>query len=366
MTTDSLTPVWEMPTLGMRPSGMQLRRQPEDAIHPTILHQNALIVGTVVGTGEYRFTFIQEEAAKDDRLVVLDRLFESVLADYGAVPSTARPPVKPRVVGREAVVRRVEWLRSALYLTAEETAAIIGLGTRRFYEFVGGKPLPEARLVEIDERVTIVDALAARDWRATVSLIRDHASETVELLDAARLAELQDLFGRIQRERSVLLRDGTGDLVQLAIRHAQDLARILEAPAFDVAAKIVQWIGRSDEHIQDRGKALLELSTTFKALEDDDQVGETWDFLYGLDADQRAAFRRRAETFIREDDFAAGRWQTLLSEESERAWNAATSVRLGSIDDNVHDFAENDAPLPWQLDLSSIGVDFRLYDRRRS
>lgn len=367
MTATTLTPVWDMPKPGMLPSGMPLPQEPEDAIGFTVVHRNSLM-GKVARIGKQGgMTLILDEAAGDERLKTLDALFTSALGEYAVVAQTSPVATSLRLLTREQVVREVERLRSSLFLTADETAAIAGVGARRYYELIGGKPFAEARLAEISNRVSIINALAARDWQAAVTVVRNRTAETIELLDGARLSDLQDLFSRTQHERVAVLKAGTGsDLAVLAAENAQALTGILEAPAFDIAAKMIQWIGRADDQVKDRGKALVEVLKVFKALEDDDQVGERWDFLYGLTVEKRTAFKSKADAFIRSDAFTHDRWDAFVAAESERAWDAATVVRLEPLESSIETYPEeNTAPGAWLPDMAQISSGFRPYDRRR-
>jgi hypothetical protein len=367
MTATTQTPVWDMPKPGMLPSGMPLPQDPEDAIGFTVVHRNSLTGKVAARVGKQGgLTLILDEAAGDERLKSLDALFTSALGEY-AVVAQASPAATLRLLTRDQVVREVERLRSTLFLTADETAAIAGVGARRYYELIGGKPFAEARLAEISNRVSIINALAARDWQAAVTVVRNRAAETIELLDGARLRDLQELFSRTQHERVAVLKAGTGpDLAALAAENAQALTGILEAPAFDVAAKMIQWIGRADDQVKDRSKALVEVLKVFKALEDDDQVGETWDFLYGLNADKRSAFQAKADAFIRSDTFTRERWEEFVAAEAERAWETAQVVRLEPLETSIETYAdEADTTATWLPDMSQISAGFRPYERQR-
>jgi hypothetical protein len=368
MTTTTLTPIWDMPKPGMLPSGLPLPQEPEESIGYTVVHRNGQLVhpGARIEKQGGLTRFLVEPVG-DEHLAGLDALFKSALGEYALVSQPNPVAAALRLVSRERVVRDVERLRSSLFLTADETAAIAGLGARRYYELVGGKPFAEARLVEISNRVSIVNALAARDWQTAVTIVRYRAAETIEFLDGARLRDLQELFARTQNERLAVLTAGsTFDLADLAAQHAHDLTGILDAPAFDIAAKMVQWIGRADNQVKDRGKALVEVLMVFKALEDDDQVGERWDFLYGLTADKRAAFKGKADAFIRSDAFTRDRWEAFVATESERAWATATDVRLEPLEVSIETYPEeSQAPAAWLPDMAQISAGFRPYDRRR-
>jgi hypothetical protein len=368
MTSATLTPIWDMPKPGMLPSGMPLPQEPEESIGYTVVHRNGLLVHPAARLEKQGgLALFLDETAGDERLTALDALFKSALGEYALVSQPNPIPAALRLMSRERVVHEVERLRSSLLLTADETAAIAGLGARRYYELVGGKPFADARLAEISNRVSIINALAARDWQTAVAIVRNRAAETIELLNGARLRDLQDLFARTQHERMAVLTAGSGfDLADLAAENAQALAGILEAPAFDVAAKVVQWIGRADDQVKDRGKALVEVLKVFKALEDDDQIGEKWDFLYGLTAEKRSAFRSKADAFVRSDAFTHDRWEEFVAMESERAWDAASVVRLEPLETSVEVYAEeNESRAPWLPDIAQVSADFRPYDRRR-
>ena len=368
MTVTTLTPVWDMPKPGMLPSGMPLPRGPEDAIGSAVVHRNSLTGKVAARIGKQGgLTLILDEGAADERLKMLDALFTSALGEYAVVAQTNPVAASRRLLTRDQVVREVEQLRSSLFLTADETAAIAGVGARRYYELIGGKPFAEARLAEISNRVSIINALAARDWQAAVTVVRNRAAETIELLDGARLRDLQDLFSRTQHERVEVLKAGTGsDLAVLAAENAQALAGILDAPAFDIAAKMVQWIGRADDQVKDRGKALVEVLKVFKALDDDDQVGETWDFLYGLTAEMRSAFKSKADAFIRSDAFTHDRWEEFVAAEADRAWETAKVVRLEPLETSIETYADEDnTRAPWLPDMSQISAGFRPYERQR-
>lgn len=368
MTATTLTPVWDMPKPGMLPSGMPLPQEPEDAIGFTVVHPNSVTGKVVARIGKQGgMTLILDEAAGSERLRMLDALFTSALGEYAVVAQASPVPAAPRLLTREQVVREVERLRSSLFLTADETAAIAGVGARRYYELIGGKPFAEARLAEISNRVSIINALAARDWQAAVTVVRNRAAETIELLDGARLRDLQDLFSRTQHERVAVLEAGTGsDLADLAAQNAQALTGMFDAPGFDIAAKMIQWIGRADDQVKDRGKALVEVLKVFKALEEDDQVGERWDFLYGLTSEKRSTFKSKADAFIRSDTFTHDRWEEFVGAESERAWAVASFVELEPLETSVETYPEENAtPAAWLPDMTQISSGFRPYDRRR-
>lgn len=362
MTTTTDTPIWEMPKLGMLPSGMSLSRDPDETFGLTILHEDASLGDVLVRTSRPFGRAIREEVYGDRRVRELDRIFDAALGSYAVVPSL-RWVTQPRVTSRESVVRRVETLRSELLITADVAAAIAGLGPRRYYELVGGKPFPENRLAEIESRVSIISALAARDSQTMRSLIVGRARDVIDLLDGARFGELSELFRRTHEERTAVLRDGlTVDLADRTALRVGDLTGFLDAPGFDAIAKLIRWIGRNDQ-LKNRGKAFVQINATFDSLEADGEIGETWDFMYGFDADERQAFRHRAEAFVRGEAFSPERWATFLAQESERAWGAATPVRLEPVEVSIS--ADAEPPLPWQPDLSRLGLDFRLHDRPR-
>lgn len=307
-----------MPKPGMLSNGMPLPQEPEHAIGVTVVRRDNLMARVSAAGKKGGFTLVldQPPVAGDQRLTAIDALFVAALGDYAHIISPQNAVASAlRLVSRERVVQEVERLRSSLLLTAEQTAAIAGIGPRRYYELVGEKPFPEARLTEISNRVAVINALAARDWQTAVTLVRNRADETIQMLDDARLRDLQDLFSRTQQERVSVLEAGF-DLAGLASQYTQALTGILEAPAFDVVAKMIQWIGRADDQVKDRSKALVEVLKVFKALEDDDQVGEKWDWIYSLTADKRTAFRGRAEAFIRGDAFTRDRWDAFVATET--------------------------------------------------
>ena len=364
--TETLTPIWNMPVPGMT-NGGTLSQEPETPVGFRVLHKSGpptdpdFLIGKQGG-----LTVIRHDEPGDERLMALDSLFESGLAEYAALKQASRYALPHRLISRELVVGQIERLRSSLFLTAEDIAAIAGLGARRYYELVGGKPFPEGRLAEISDRVFIINALASRDWQTAATLLRTRLAETVELLDGGRLRDLQDLFRRMQDERLALVKSGTGfDLPELAARNAQALTGILEAPAFDIIAKVIRWVGREDL-VKQRSKAMVELFTVFKALQDDGQVGERWDFLYGLSADACTAFNAKAEAFIRSDAFTSERWEIFVAAESERAWNAAMILRLEPLEPSIETYADDDdAPVSWLPSIAEISAGFRPYDRGR-
>ena len=370
MTTTTLTPVWDMPKPGMLSNGMPLPLEPEGAIGVTVVRRDNLTARVSAAGRKGGFTLVldQPPVAGDPRLTAIDALFVAALGEYAQIISPQNAVSSTlRLVSRERVVQEVERLRSSLLLTAEQTAAIAGIGPRRYYELVGEKPFPEARLTEISNRVAVINALAARDWQTAMTLVRNRADETIQMLDDARLRDLQDLFSRTQQERISVLEAAAGfDLAGLASQYTQALTGILEAPAFDVAAKMIQWIGRADEQVKDRSKALVEVLKVFKALEDDDQVGEKWDWIYSLTADKRTAFRSRAEAFIRGDAFTRDRWDAFVAMETERALDAATTVRLEPLATSIETYADEEVARPaWHPDMTQISAGFRPYERRR-
>ncbi|MEJ7696232.1 MAG: hypothetical protein WKF78_06345 [Candidatus Limnocylindrales bacterium] len=76
-------------------------------------------------------------------------------------------------------MRDVERLRSSLSLTAEETAAIAGLGARRYYELVGGTPFGRRDLAEISNRGFDHQCPGARaTGRHAVTVVRSRADES--------------------------------------------------------------------------------------------------------------------------------------------------------------------------------------------
>jgi hypothetical protein len=363
--TDTLTPIWNMPRPGMLPNGVSVSHEPEIPAGVKVFN-NSTVESKLLATKLGGLTVIRPEEPGDERLRMLEGLFSSGLGEYAAVKQLTKYEAPHRQVTQKQLVDQVERLRSSLFLTAEGTAAIAGLGPRRYYELVEGRSFPEGRLHEISGRIAVVSALAARDWQTAATLLRTRLAEIVGLLDGGRYRELQDLFRRAQDERLMLIKAGSSfDLPELAARNAEALTGALEAPAIDIVAKVLRWIGREDK-VQQRGKAMVELFAVFTALQDDGQVGERWDFLYGLDAERRAAFNTRAETFIRSDAFTQDHWDAFVDSESRRAWASTDTVRLEPLESSINTYDEEDGgPVPWLPTISEISAGFRPYDRER-
>lgn len=365
--TDTLTPIWEMPQPGMLPNGVTVAQESNVPAGFRILKKFGpatdpeFLIGRQGG-----LTVIRPEEPGDEQLRALDGLFNAGLAEYAALKQPSKVFLPHRLVSRELVAGQCERLRSSLFLTAEDTAAIAGIGARRYYELIGEKPFQEGRLAEISDRVSIINALASRDWQTASTLVRTRLDETVELLDGGRLRDLQQLFRRIQDERLTLVTGGSGfDLSELAAQNAHALTGILDAPAFDIMAKVIRWVGREDL-VKQRSKAMIELLAVFKNLADDGQVGERWDFLYGLTADERTAFNAKAAAFIRSDTFTSERWETFIAAESERAWRGTEIKRLEPLDLSIETYADEDeAPRPWLPSMAEIAARVRPYDRER-
>jgi hypothetical protein len=365
--TDTLTPIWDMPLPGILPSGVTPPQEQEITAGIRVLGKYGPATGPDLASGKLAgLTVIRSEEPSDEGLRALDGIFKSGLAEYAALKQPTHYALHQPVVTREMVVREVDRLRSSMFLTADDTAAIAGLGARRYYELVGGKPVPAGRLAEIFDRVSIINALAARDWQTASTLLRTRLTETIELLDGGRLRDLHALFRVIQEERVVLVRGGTGfALPELAARNERELSGILDAPAFEIIAKVISWVGREDL-VKQRSKAMVELFGVFKTLADDGQVGERWDFLYGLRADERTAFNAKAEAFIRSDAFTSERWETFVTAESERAWNAVEIVRLDPLEETVETYGdEGEPPMPWRPSMAEIAARVRPYERER-
>lgn len=363
MTADSATPVWNMPLPGHLPTGMPLPRDPG----VTVVHHGPTeprYVKNATGTG---LTIVFDEGT-DEHLKPLDTLFEKAFGECLAyLPARASFSGRASVyalTSREDIVRRVEALRSDLALTADEAAAVAGVKTRRFYDLVRGEPFPEGRLAEISDRFRIVSSLAKMDRDTMLTLLRDRPDETIEFLNDGRLGDLRQLFTQTRAHRAaVFAAEHEPDLRDQVAAQATAVLNLFKTPAFDVAAKILAWVGRTDR-TDERGPAVAELLGVFRALDEDGQVGERWDFVYGLHAEERRALNDRAAAYIRSDDFTAAGWDTFLETESARAWASNSYAPLEPLPP-VGDGNADEPQLSWYPDLDEISAGFEPYVRPR-
>jgi hypothetical protein len=301
----------------------------------------------------------------DPRPRSLDQLYSEALGEYGTLPVPAMKSLGRRVPSRGSVVAKLKSLRADLILTAEETALIAGVRPRRYYELAeDDKSFPDERLVDIESRALVVESLANRDWHTMRAMIREPGGELSALLGSSHYDKLLESFNETQRSRRALLNaSGEPDPLEAAAAELEEVSRLVEAPAFDVVAKLLSWIGRADGS-RARAQAMLELATMYRKLDDDDQIGERWDFIYGMDAPQRLVFRERAEAFARSDDFSASAWDAFVIDEADRAWTEARPVRLEPVESSISDEQTGEGA-HWQPDMAAMTAGFRPRDRRR-
>jgi len=332
-----------------------------------LIPQHAPVVASAVPAGtQTAFSGATQGITSAETLRLSDFLFESAFGEYASLQRASPGPVSPPNMSQEAVVRRVESLRANLRLTTEEAAAMVGFKARRYQEMIAGKAVPRIRLTAIDFRVSTVEALAARDWQTAVTMVRERGQETIAMLDAGRLGDLAGLFRTVLRERTDLFRRVALDAQEWTTERRRDIAAMLDSPSFDAAAQLIHWIGPGESHFRDRALAAVELASTYRSLEADEEVPESFDFLFGLDSTGRTAFRARAEAAIRGRDFDRAFWTAFVQDESERAWDTSATVRLSPVKQSIADYAfEDEGTLHWRPDLSAMGPRLRLYDRRR-
>jgi hypothetical protein len=364
MTLGSHTEVWDMPLPGSLANGMPIpgEVEPRPGVTAfgsgvTILGSGAVAVEIIRTSGRASVQIVDRRI--DLRPKSLDELYSEALGEYGRFPAPAMKSLGRRVPSRGSVVAKLHGLRSGLILTAEETALIAGVKPRRYYELAeDDKVFPDERLIDIESRATFVESLANRDWHAMRAMIRDRGDELSDLLGSSQYDRLLKSFNESQRSRRALGHaHGEPDPLEAAAAQFDEVSRVVEAPAFDVVAKLLSWIGRADDS-RARAQAMLELASVYRKLDDDDQIGERWDFTYGMDAPQRLAFRERAEAF------SASAWDAFVIDEADRAWTEARPVRLEPVESSI--IAEQpEEAAHWQPDLAAMRDSFRPRDRRR-
>ena len=265
-----------------------------------------------------------------------------------------------------AVIREsLEHLRRELRLSARGVAALIGVSTRRYYEFRAGDEPPVTRLAEIRDRINIIKRLAARDLPAATELCRRDAAAVAHLLSTGRLVEVEELFRNTTRERAATF--ATEERPEIAEAEATELLAVVEGPAFQKILGLVRFLAPTvDNRTSERVAAALRMEKNARAVEHGDPVEDDWEFLLVLRAEAIADLRGRADVILRAEAFDPSAWAAFISSESERAWAAFDYHPASPLDAVPRKDAEPavEAARGWQPDLARFGVDLSLYDRR--
>lgn len=264
-----------------------------------------------------------------------------------------------------ALIREsLERLRRELRLSARVVARLIGVSTRRYYEFRAGDVPPAARLAEISDRIDFIKGLAARDLPAAAELCRRDGAAIAGFLSEGRLTEVEALFRATVHERATML--APEERPDISGLEASDLLAIVEGPAFRKVLRLVRFLAPAvDARTTDRAAAALRMEKNIHAVEIGDPVEDDWEFLLVMQPDAIAGLRERADTILRGEAFDLDAWTAFVAGESERAWGAFDYRPAAPLDPEPPE----EAPAAidaggWQPDLVALGVDLSLYDRR--
>jgi len=274
---------------------------------------------------------------------------------------TTKPADRPSPATIRASVER---LRRELCLSARVVSNLIGVSTRRYYEFRAGDEPPAARLAEIRDRIGFIGGLAARDLPAATELCRRHGEAIAGLLSEGRLTDVETLFRTTSRERTAILTLEAKPHV--AGPDANELLAVVEGPVFGKILGLLRYVAPTiDARTPDRAAAALWMEKNIHAVEVGDRVDDDWEFLLVMHPGAIAGLRERAEVVIRAEAFDRAMWATFVADESEQAWagfdykpaRSPAAARAGEV-------AAGTTQGDWQPDFAAFGVDLSLHDRR--
>ncbi len=277
------------------------------------------------------------------------------------------PAATEQVVGLSAAAIReaLDRLRQELNLSARALAKLIGVSTRRYYEFRAGEEPPPERLATIGDRVAFLHRLAARNMRVAADLCRQRTVEVADLLAEGRLDELEGLFHNAVRHRATMLETEVRPTVSSS--EVDEVLGIIEAGAFGKIVQFIRYLAPTvDARTSERVAAAMRMEKSIHAVEEGDPVEDDWEFLLVMSPEAVAEFRRRADAILRDEAFGQDSWSAFLVGESERAWadfhyQPAVPSEPGLLEEVAAGLEGIDA---WQPDLARYGVDLSLYDRR--
>lgn len=277
------------------------------------------------------------------------------------------PAATGQVVGLSAAAIReaLDRLRQELNLSARALATLIGLSTRRYYEFRAGEEPPPERLATIGDRVAFLHRLAARNLRAAADLCGHRPMEVADLFAEGRLDDLEGLFRDTVRHRAAMLETEVRPAVSGG--EIDELLGIIEAGAFGKIVQLIRYLAPTvDARTSERVAAAMRMEKSIHTVEEGDAVEDDWEFLLVMSPEAVAELRERADAILRDEAFSQDSWAAFLAGESERAWahfhyQPAVAFEPGQPEDVA---AGPDAIGTPQPDLARYGVDLSLYDRR--
>lgn len=289
----------------------------------------------------------------------------SLSVRYVATP--ALPAATGAAVGLSAAAVResLERLRRELRLSARALASLIGVSTRRYYEFRAGDQPPPDRLAKVRDRVDFINRLAARDLSAAAELCRRRSAEVADLLTEGHFVELEELFRNTVRERATMLE--TKDRPAISGREANELLGVIEGPAFRKILGLIRFLAPTvDARTSERVAAALRMEKNLNAVEDGDPVEDDWEFLLVMPPEAVDGLRERAVDMIRGEAFNHDTWPAFIANESERAWAAFSYRPADATEPELPEETARGLNVVggWQPDLAAFGVDLSLYDRR--
>lgn len=280
-------------------------------------------------------------------------------------PATATPAAPTLGQSAGAIRGAVDQLRQDLRLSARAVAELVGLSTRRYYEFRAGEDPPADRLAQIRDRVDFITRLVTRDLGAAAELCRRHTTDVAERLSNGRLTEIEDLFGKTMRERATMF--VTRQRPAFSSDDAKELLGFVQGSTFGKILSLISYIAPTvDAKTAERVGVTLRLEKNLKAVEHGDPVEDDWDFLLVMPPDAINGLRERADRLVRSETFDPDSWAAFVTTESERAWAAFSYNPAGPADVGLatEDEPRGTSMADWQPNLGALGVDLSLFDRR--
>lgn len=390
MTGETPIKLWD-PALARRslPNGMPITEptKPDDA---TLLDERSIncLVSSASAVGwlrprdrAYRITLHPEDAPtvfvtpstiSPNVLVTyaklgaqIDLAQRGISVRYVATPEVAKP-IGSGVTPSSAIVRAsLEHVRRQLRLNARTVGRLIGLSTRRYYEFRAGEELPAKRLADIQDRVDLLSRLAGRDLAAATELSNQRTVDVAGLLSSGRLGEVEALFVATVGARATRIEPERRPTISAA--EANELLAAVEGPTFGKILELVRFLAPAvDNGTAERLASALRMERNIRAVEDGAPPENEWEFLLVMRTDAIDSLRERADLILRVEAFGPTYWAAFIARESSRAWASfdyepADPLPVPRPEETASAIETEGV---WTREIEGLGISLSLFDRR--
>lgn len=278
---------------------------------------------------------------------------------------------EPVLSTQREILRVLENIRGRLDLTADTMASLLGLrNRRRYYDWLGGVPMPLSRLNAALGAASALMTLIAENPQVAKRVFDEEQEDASKLIATGRFASFRALVNRVRAEHAREL-EALAPTLPFPTDLPSDItpgafADSVKSGAFRAATAILERLAPQTRVTSEvwRVEAFAELQAMLDARRQGEELPESWVFLVALDGAGTRELRERATAKLSEPSGSREAWEAFLAEEAGRAWATYDFTIAEPLEEEEDDTVRAGSP-GGLFDFTSLGIDLVTGKQRR-